>query len=498
MSLQAVRAGADGSRDDDVRQRLLHVIEGERRRAGVPGCAVLVVDNGRVLLNEGFGHRDIDADLPVTSQTLFPIGSATKTFTAAVLAGLAGDGRLDLDAPIREVLPDVGMHDPVADEALSIRDCLTHRSGLPRHDIIWQAGEGSLERRDLLTALKFLPASEPFRAAYQYNNLLYIAAGEAAAAVIGTSYEQAVTDLVLRPLGMTRTNFSVATTQDDPDHAAPYRLASEAAGPQRIPFASLQLAAAAGGINSCADDLIPWLSSLTGRAHPSWLLQPNVLEDMRTPAIAMPSDGPGPVDPIGYGLGLMLASYRGQRVAHHGGNIDGFSAQILTREDGVGIAVVCNLHATWLRDSLPYLILDALDDVPSPDHGTFFRDLLAAKFAAADAAHALPTHDDSHRPTSTSLADYCGRYRHPGYGDCAVALRDDGLTWDYRNLAPATLTHAQADVFTLELALNGTGVTLPARFELSDDGPAALLVQLEAAVPWIRFDHVAAGTEERG
>ena len=455
---------------------LRDIIEAERLRAGVPGCAVVVVRRGDVVFIDGFGRRHVGNDLPVTPQTLFPIGSSTKTFTAALLAGL------DLDAPIRSYLPDFALLDPVASEHVSIRDCLSHRTGLPRHDILWQAGDGVINRRDLIDALAYLPANKRFREAYQYNNLLYIVAGEIAGQLQAGTYEEAVAQRILQPLAMARTNFSVDETKRDPDHAKPYLRAADDEL-HEIPFARLDLAGPAGGLNSTASDLVPWLLTLTGHGVEGRgpLLSNGILDQMRTPAIDMPADSSGAITAIGYGLGQMLETYRGHHVAHHGGNIDGFSSQILTRDDGIGIALLSNLHATSFRDSLPYYLLDAIDGVPSPDHGSYFRDRLKARFAAADAARALRA-PESPAPPSRPLADYAGRYQHPGYGEIVV---DRSLAWSYRGLSGA-MHHHHAEVFEAVTTLNGAEVGLPAEFT-----PDALHMRLELMVPPIRFARCA-------
>lgn len=150
----------------DVLERIRQHIDTERERFSVPGCAVLVVADGELLLAEGFSKRNLGADAPVTAQTLFPIGSSTKTFTAELCASLVEEGTLDLDSPVRELLPGFRLQDPVATELLSIRDCLSHRSGLPRHDLLWYAG-GPLSRDDLIAALAHLAPSKPFRQAWQ-------------------------------------------------------------------------------------------------------------------------------------------------------------------------------------------------------------------------------------------------------------------------------------------------------------------------------------------
>jgi CubicO group peptidase (beta-lactamase class C family) len=434
------------------------LVEDARRRAGVPGCAVVVVQAGEVLVCDGFGLRDLDAELPVTPRTLFPIGSATKTFTAA----LALESGLDLDAPVRTHLPGFAMQDPRASARLSLRDCLTHRSGLPRHDLLWQAGEGVITREELVAALAHLPARRRFREAYEYNNLLYAVAAE-----VEGPFEQSLQSRLLGPLGMRRTNTSVAATQRDPDHARPY-LGGDL--PKEIPFASLDLVAAAGGLNTCAEDLAAWLVALTTR----W-------PELRTPQVAMPAKQPaGPFTPLGYGLGLMVERYRGHVVAHHGGNIDGFSAQVLLRDD-VGIAVLTNLQTTWLRDALPFHLLDLLDGVPPQDHDRLFQARLATVLEQVEAARPTVPPEASPGPPRP-LSSYEGTFRHPGYGEVVVEARDTALAWGYRGLREGRLLHVDRDRFAARAWLFGAECSLPATFV--DD---TLLLQVEPTLDPLPF-----------
>jgi CubicO group peptidase (beta-lactamase class C family) len=444
---------------------LAHLIDHERVRAGVPGCAVVVVRDGEVLLCRGFGHRDTAASAPVTTRTLFPIGSATKTFTASLVARLAVEGRLDLDAPMRDSWPEVGMLDPDAAAALSLRDCLAHRSGLPRHDLLWLGTGGRVDRDDLVSALSHLPASAPFRSTYQYNNVLYIVAGHLVARSLGGSYEEVLEHDVLSPLRLERTTFSSAQALGDADRALPYDRDG-----RELAFVPLDLAGPAGGLISCADDLALWLLALTA-AGPA-------LDVMRTPCIARPTPDPqGPFSETAYGLGLMLESYRGQVVSHHGGNIDGYSAQVLTREDGTGIAVLTNLHATAFRDSLPYQVLDLLDGVvPSaPDHASFFADRLGRTLAPLNERRA--THAEG-----IPAQGLVGRYRHPGYGEVTVTATDAGLRWSYQGVPQGDLdarpdgsVEAHYQFFGVELAATGAAT------------PTELRLQLEPAVDPLVF-----------
>src|SRR5438067_10165914 len=179
---------------ESLTDRLRALVETERVRFGVPGCAVAVVHEGEVVLAEGFGMRDIDRDLPVTAATLFPIGSSTKTFTAALCATLVRDGLLEWDRPVRDYLPEFRLHDPAATDGVTFRDLLSHRSGLPRHDLLWYTAGANVTRDDLIAALRHLEPNRGLREVWQYNNLLYTTAGHLAGRLHGSGFEEAVRD----------------------------------------------------------------------------------------------------------------------------------------------------------------------------------------------------------------------------------------------------------------------------------------------------------------
>ena len=142
----------------------------------VPGCAAAAVQDGQVVLAAGWGQRDLDTKLPVTADTLFAIGSTTKAFTAATVGALVDDGLLDWERPLRDYVPEIQLHDPVVSDRLTVVDLLSHRSGLPRHEMAW-LGHPGRTRAELIRRLRFLPLSKDLRQAFQYCNLGYLAAG---------------------------------------------------------------------------------------------------------------------------------------------------------------------------------------------------------------------------------------------------------------------------------------------------------------------------------
>ena len=187
----------------------------------VPGCAIAAVRDGDVVLAAGWGRRDLRTELPVTSDTLFAIGSTTKAFTAATVGALVDDGLLEWERPLRDYLPGLRLHDPVVTDRLTVVDLLSHRSGLPRHDLTW-VGHPDRSRAELVHRLRFLPLSRDLRQEFQYCNLGYLVAGHVVEMLSGTSWEDYLRTRLLTPLGMDRSNLSAEDLRDNPDHASAY------------------------------------------------------------------------------------------------------------------------------------------------------------------------------------------------------------------------------------------------------------------------------------
>ena len=177
--------------------------------------------DGKVILAKGYVERDTQKHLPITPQTLFAIGSITKSFTVSAMGMLVDAGKLDWDQPVRHYLPEFKMYDPVASEHMTPRDLVTHRSGLPRHDMVWYSSDFS--RADLVRRLRYLQPSKDFRSKFQYNNLMVMTAGYLVGRVAGTTREDFVRQRILVPLGMRSTNYSVADSQKSADFAMPYQ-----------------------------------------------------------------------------------------------------------------------------------------------------------------------------------------------------------------------------------------------------------------------------------
>ncbi|MDZ4800099.1 MAG: serine hydrolase domain-containing protein [Bryobacteraceae bacterium] len=335
-------------------------MEQAMRDHGVNGAAVAVVHEGKLVLMKGYGFRDVAQHLPVTPTTVFPIASITKSFTVTALGALVDEGKLEWDKPVREYLPGFRMYDPVATDQLSPRDLVTHRSGLPRHDIIWYSS--SFTREQLVDRLRYLEPNKPLRSTFQYNNLMFVTAGYLGGKVAGSTWEELVRKKILQPLGMTRTMLTSAEARKGNDYALPYRRNLHTDDVSVIEFPNWGDVGPAGSINSNIEDMAKYLlmhvnkGTFEGRT----LLSKNNAEQMQTPQMVL--RGISPDSELGdqsYGMGFFIQSYRGYKIVSHGGNLDGFSLNLaMMPETRTGVVVLTNLDGASVRDFVPWNIFN--------------------------------------------------------------------------------------------------------------------------------------------
>jgi CubicO group peptidase (beta-lactamase class C family) len=459
----------------------------------LPGAGVAVVAGGEVVFAEGFGYRDVENQVPMTADSLFAIGSTTKAFTTTVLGTLVDEGKLDWDAPLHDYLPAFRLADPTATELMTPRDLVTHRSGLPRHDLVWY-NDNDGTRAELVARLAHLDASAPFRARWQYNNLLYATAGYLVEVLTGGSWEDAVRQRLLEPLGMERTTFSVDASQEDPDHALPYR-ENDDDELERIPFRRIDLMGPAGSINSTVREMSRWmlLNLGLGQIDGERLINASTLADIHTPHMVTGGTSSRPEISAGaYGLGWMIDTYRGHRRLHHGGGIDGFTCVVmLFPDDAVGIMAFGNrgsgvpsILAQHAADRV--LGLEPIDwnaeGLENRRKGKEVREESEAKKETRRRPGTSPSHD---------LAEYAGEYRHPGYGRLSVAVDDEALTVTYNGIA-TPLEHWHYDVFNGLEADDPTFEDMRFQFRSNLDGAiAAVEAPFEVLLDPIVFEKTA-------
>jgi CubicO group peptidase (beta-lactamase class C family) len=451
-------------------------------RFQVPGAVIAVVREDRVLLLRGYGVRRVGDPSTISPHTLFQIGSNTKAFTAAALALLVDSGRLRWDGPVTNYLPGFELADPWVTRQLTVRDLLTHRSGLGvgAGDLLWF--HSTLSRQEILYRIRAAHPVTSFRSGYAYDNVLYGVAGEIVPSLTRTSWEAFVHTRLLLPLGMTETRTGIADLQPGDTLATGYALADDG-HLQVVPLDTVDNIAPAAAISSTGADLVKWVQVQldSGRVGGTTLWSLAAAREMWTPQTVIPIDDPEP--PLAalrpnffdYALGWRLRDYHGRKIVWHTGGLAGMTSRItLVPEERLGIVVLTNGESD-LPDALTYDLLDHFLKVPPTDWVSAFADVADHDRAAADSEVTASRlrRDSTSRPT-LPLARYVGVYRDSLYGDATVALEHGALVFRFSRSPAFTgeLEHWQYDTFiTRWHALNLAAAFLT--FDLTPEGTVA-------------------------
>jgi CubicO group peptidase (beta-lactamase class C family) len=415
-----------------------------------PGAALVVVRGDRIIHLKGYGRRQHDKPDAITPDTLFPIASCTKAFTATLLAMLADDGKLDWDDRASKHLPGFKLADAEASEKVTLRDLLAHRTGVPGHDLLWYGTRLTVD--DVLAKVDILQPTYPFRGGFEYNSIMYMAAGRAAERITKQPWDALVKDRITGPLGMAGIRF---TTKNLPaDHAIGQVKGAKLA---TMPMFEMPEPNPAGSIHASARDLGAWLKfQLSGGVVGGKRLvsEKNLLET-RTPqntvklvglARAMNPD----TEKLQYGLGWVVLDHRGKRVCTHGGQIDGFRTQItLLPDEKLGFAILNNLHETRMNQALTNTLIDAYCGLSERDWNAFFLKIVAeVERGKQDALAARNAARKPEAKPSLPLASYAGTYRHPVFGDAKVTVADDKPVFAWGRFT-APMEHFESDSFRI-------------------------------------------------
>ena len=345
-------------------EQLANELEAKRLEHHIPGMAIAVVKDDEIIMAQGFGVMDLQKNTPVTAETLFSIGSSSKAFTATMMGMLVDQKKLAWDGLVSDQLP--AYQFKVEDKILPItyRDMLSHRTGYTRNDLLWANGQAS---RDLIlkTAVKAEPVDE-FRKNFYYNNVMFLAAGEAMAAVTGKNWDTLLNELILKPLGM---NSTTSIHEDAIAHAKialGYQWNDATEHHDLLPRRNLNNVAPAGGIYSNINDMAQWVRFQLnqGKVKQQQLISQNQLQLTHEPQIQMTAG-------VDYGLGWMLRQWQNQKVIEHGGNIDGYGAQVaLLPDSNLGFVLLTNITATPLQQASMPLVWEHLADKQATEQTT--------------------------------------------------------------------------------------------------------------------------------
>ncbi len=467
-----------------------------------PGVALAIVRGDEVLHQGVYGWGDVENQAPLTAGTRFAMASVTKSFTAMSAALLVDEGKLEWDKPVQEYMPEFILDDAYATRHVTVRDMLSHRTGLPRHD--WAAWRLDISRAEFVQRMRHFKFSATFREKFQYNNLMYYAAAHLVEKLAGQKWEDFVQARLFAPLGMAASNFQPAPPQAGQTNALGYRVDRDAAGRAqglvRMPFGQhTELSpGSAGALFSTLADLTQWLKVHVnaGRAGNVQLVSPDNLKQMHLPHTVIPGGGYNEAlmghTIFTYGLGWFVEPYQGQTLVQHGGNVEGHSLMIgCVPQAKLGVVALTNIAQLPLRDVLLFESLDRALDLPDRDWNTKFHALYDPLLAGqAQAKQTAAQERVAAAPPSHPLETYLGEYAAEGYPDFAVRLEAGQLqartvgSFDWSGLR-----HYHYDVFEWHLADFDEWIKV--RFLVNDTGDVeSVAVPLEPAVENIVFTRI--------
>jgi CubicO group peptidase (beta-lactamase class C family) len=463
------------------------------------GLSFGLIEPNRPAIARGFGVKRIGTHDLVDEHTLFAIGSVSKAFTSAAIAMLVDEGVIAWESRVIDHLPDFRLFDPYVTREMTVRDLLTHRSGLERGDFMWyKSGYTSPE---VMRRVRFLEPVWSFRTTFGYQNIMYLAAGELLQALTGKSWDDFIQERIFQPLRMNESRPSLATVDPEGNVAAPHAKIDEQLVQIR-PHDDYN-ANPAGSIYSNAVDMLAWLQlALGGGAfEDNRLLTTSSLETTQTSHMPIARSGWSELFPeaefLGYGAGWFIWSYRGRKIVSHGGNIDGMSAMAcVVPEERFGISILVNVDGSRLPQALLY---HALDEVCGPSRRTWLADfhemerVSEERLAFARNERSRLRVPDTH--PSRPLETYAGSYADSFYGSASVTYADDALRVRFIGF-DGPLEHFQFDTFTLDVEDKLLRKYEPVvRFELDDFGEPSEMTMIVLAGVCMSLKRTSAAPE---
>ncbi|HVW63279.1 MAG TPA: serine hydrolase, partial [Puia sp.] len=401
----------------------------------IPGAAVCVVKDGKVVIMKAYGVKELGRPEKVDTNTLFMIGSNTKAFTATALAMLDADKKLSLDDKVTKWLPEFKLDNKPAGEQAIIRDLLCHRLGFMTFQGDFTYWTSNLTRDQVIEKMSHIKAVYPFRTTWGYTNAAFLTAGQIIPKACGLPWEQFIKDSLFIPLGMTH---SLALSKDlpaAPDKCAPYTMADGRL--IKIPYCSIDNLAPAGSISSCVSDMSKWVIMLLDRGNYKGrqVVPASAIAQTRWPHSIL-GNGGHPYNESHfalYGLGWMLQEYDGRKIVSHTGGVNGFVTSVtLVPEENLGIVVLTNTDQNSLYEALKWEILDAWLKLPYRNYSNrYLQRTLGERETEAKTDKAYRDSIALRLSPALPVAAYTGRYTSDVYGDMQVALRNGELHMEF-------------------------------------------------------------------
>jgi len=413
-----------------------------------PGFAIAIVENDQILYSKGFGYRDYENKIKVDSNTLFAIGSATKSFTSSLLGVLREDEKLDFeDSPIDHI-NELRFYNSQMNDVISIKDMMSHRTGLPRHDASWYFFP-TFSKDSLVSRVKHHKPFTSVRNQWWYNNFMFMLQGVIAERITNKTWSKNIKEMIFDPLGMTRSNTSIAELENSENAAFGYSQDFK-----KMDYYKIAGMGPAGSINSSVNEMSKWLITWINKGEYKGrkILPPNYTEEAISSQSVVVANLPDEDNPglhlTNYGYGWFLSSYKGHYRVEHGGNIDGFSTSAaFYPSDKVGIIVLSNQNASNTPSIVRNIISDRMLDVKKTDWLKYhFDKLKEAELIQKE----LDKNEDSDKIKGTnpsrSMNEYEGEYTNLGYGTFDISMKNDSLFMKIPNKT-FWLSHHHYDTF---------------------------------------------------
>jgi CubicO group peptidase (beta-lactamase class C family) len=420
-----------------------------------PGVGVGIVVNDKLVFAKGYGYRDYEKKLPFTPTTMSPIASNTKLFTAVAAGMLVEEGKLTWDKPVRDSVPAIRFYNDQLNDSVTLRDMLSHRTGITRHDTIWYKSD--FTRKQLFEKLAYLEPEQPLRQTFLYNNLMFAAAGYLIELQSGKTWEQFVRERIFEPLQMNSTSYSIADMLKRPEFGVGFTERRDSFEIYRIPYyEDIAGVAPCGAIVSNIEDMSHWLIALMndGKYGGKQVLPSEVLKATLQPAIALPNVGLetrgwSEVLNAAYGMGRQTESYRGHLITLHGGDLPGFHTQVsFMPQEHIGVIVFeIGNHSQPLYNIVTYNIYERLLGMSLTPWSERQLDIrLKNKKADTEARTKANEGRVPGTKPSHALADYAGSYENQAYGIMKIGLKDNQLQFDFHKIR-MPMTHFHYDRF---------------------------------------------------
>ncbi|MNU77858.1 Beta-lactamase precursor [compost metagenome] len=418
------------------------------------GFSVAVVYKDKVLMSKGFGYRDLENKKPVTPNTLFAIGSSSKAFTSAILGQLEKEGKLKLDDLATKHLPQLSFKYDYMNTGITIRDMMCHRTGLSRFDYSWYLFN-TANRDSLIARVKYMEPNKKLREKWQYNNWMFLAQGMIAEKMTEKTWEQNIQERFFSPLNMTHSNTDINLVKKDADASLPYSFDGKM-NIKKVDYYNINGMGPAGSINSCANDMANWVSTWVtgGKFKDQEIIPTSYLKAASSSQMIVDGGRPEEHTDIQfstYGLGWFMESYRGHYLVEHGGNIDGFSANVaFYPSDSIGIVVLVNQNASSVPQTVRNMISDRLFALnPIPWNADAKKELDEMTKALSEMNKNTDSLQVKNTKPSHSIKDYAGFYSNPAFCDFTLVSENDTLKTTLGG-EKVWLKHYHYDVFSLE------------------------------------------------